>query len=535
MVHPPPTFMGLSKEQAVTKIRAWLAGPPGSGPVEQLALAVLVAAGWFFRSRGVLFGEPIEMWIDEADWAMRMFERPLAEHMIRPPGFVLFARLSASLFGGTEFAFRLLPWLAGMATPVVAVLLARRFLKVAAARVLFVAVLCLSLLPIDFSKEFKQYSIGILIQLVLPLLALRWVASKARRDLLLVCVATPLCLFFSQDVMFLYPGLFLALALETWKTKDYRQLGIVCASGATAALIVVGMYLAVWSRIPKGKAEEHWGRRYDVFYLEPGRPNATEQTRAAWLASKYAGMAAFPGNRRSFWREGWVSKAIYEPLSDVDYDVWLLLHGMGLVTLAYKRRWRETLLFWSPVLVVTVLNQLGRWPLGAFRVNLFLIPGMAAVMCTAFEWYKPAQAKLLSLLPALLLVVTPMVLFERYWHARKQGQDAAAVLFMLHALEDKRPGAAGRERLYMDSHACSPFQYYTRYHPEGKALWRRLEPKVTPVCGTRAPALVKKAAARPPKERVWLLLSRSARLPSSLKVRSRSKKYEHTLIEARVR
>ena len=106
---------------------------------------------------------------------------------------------------------------------------------------------------------------------------------------------------------------------------------------------------------------------------------------------------------------------------------------------------------------------------------------------------------------------------------------------MLHALEDKQPGADGRERLYMDSHACSPFQYYTRYHPEGKALWSRLDARVTPVCGMRAPAVVKKAATRPAKERVWLLLSKSTRLPSSLKVRSRSKKFEHTLIEARVR
>jgi hypothetical protein len=48
--------------------------------VEIVATAVLIAAGLFFRSRGMLFGERVEMWNDETSWAMRMFERPLSEH-----------------------------------------------------------------------------------------------------------------------------------------------------------------------------------------------------------------------------------------------------------------------------------------------------------------------------------------------------------------------------------------------------------------------------------------------------------------------
>jgi 4-amino-4-deoxy-L-arabinose transferase-like glycosyltransferase len=526
----------LTQEQVRNKLRTWLAGPPGSGPVEQLAMTALVASGLFFRARGVLFGERIEMWIDEAAWAMRMFERPLSEHMIRPPGFVIFSRLSARLLGGSEFAYRLLPWLAGMAAPIVAVLLARRFLKNPAARIVFVAVISLSLPAIDFSKEFKQYAIGILIQLLLPLLALRWVATKRRRDLIIVCAVAPLALMFSQDVMFLYPGLFLTLAIEAWRNKDFKQLGVAVGGGAAAAALVVGMYLLVWSRIPKGKAEEHWGRRYDVFYLEPGRVNATKKGHAAWLLSKYEGMAALPGSRRSYWREGVLSEAQVSDLSDVDYGLWLVLHAAGLATLFGKRRWRECLLFWSPVLVLSALNFAGRWPIGAFRTNMFLIPGMTAIMCTAVEWFRPSEAKLRSLVPALVIVVAPFVLFERHWHTRKQGEDASGVFAMLQVLEAKRGAVGeGRERLYMDQHACDPFKYYTRYHPEGIALWSRLEPKITPVCGNLRPTLAKMAARRPSHERVWLLFSKPQKLPSSLKVASRSSKLVHTLTEARVR
>jgi hypothetical protein len=504
--------------------------------VERFAMVCLVSAGWFFRARGMLFGERLEMWNDEASWAMRMFERPLSEHMIRPPGYVVFSRLSASLLGSTEFSFRLLPWLAGMASPLVALLLARRFLRNAAARVLFVGVICLSLNAVDFSKEFKQYSIGLLLQLLLPLLALRWMATKSRRDLIVVCAVAPLGLMFSQDVMFLYPGLFLALFVEAWRSGDRRRSWQIMGAGAATLALVVGMYVLVWSRIPKDKAESHWGKRYDVFYLEQGSKKAKHEQRGAWLANKYADMAAMPGARRDFWSsERLVDKQAREQVALVDWGVWLVLHAMGLLGLVWSRNWRGALLFWSPVLVCVTLNLLGRWPIGAFRTNLFLLAGMAAVASLAFEWYRPVQAKLASLLPVGLLVVAPLLVFERDWHAQKPGVYAAGTLALLKELSTKRGRARGKEPLYMDIHACQPFRYYTKYHPDGVRLWQGLERKLEPVCSKKQKRLVASAAKRPKKSRVWLLIAGRIKVPRTLKVSSRVSKLSHTLIEARVR
>ncbi len=109
-------------------------GSPQVPPVslELVATWLLVLAGLLLRARGVLFGERLEFWNDEASWAMHIFERPLAENVIRPPAFVILSQLSAKAFGYREFGFRLLPWVAGMLTPVVDVYLARSFLKNAA-------------------------------------------------------------------------------------------------------------------------------------------------------------------------------------------------------------------------------------------------------------------------------------------------------------------------------------------------------------------------------------------------------------------
>jgi hypothetical protein len=528
--------MRFAKEQVLARLRAWVSGPPGSAPVEQAAMIGLVAVGLFFRSRGMLFGDTLELWNDESSWAMRVFERPLSEHKIRPPAYVIFSRLSALMLDKTELGFRLLPWLAGMATPFVAVWLARRFLQNAAARVLFVAVLCLSLHAIDFSKEFKQYSIGLLIHLLLPLLALRWIQTRAARDLIVVCVAAPLALMFSQDVMFLYPGLFLVLALEAYRAKDRRQLLIACGAGAATVALVLSMFFLVWTRIKKDQAEQHWGGRYDVFYLAAGTQGATKESRLEWLAGKYADMAAMPGARRSYWDHDVLSKSQRAHVANVDYGLWVLLHAAGVLTLLWTRRFREALLFWSPVLVLMVVNALGRWPIGPFRTNLFLFAGMTATACVAFEWFRPVQAKLASLTPALLLVVAPLVVFERHWHSQKPGAYAVAVLSMLEELQRKRANdTGGKQRLYMDGHSCSPFNYYTKYHPKGRRVWQELEPKTIAICGDKRKPLLTAASKLPKNEQVWFLFVQKEALPKALKPLSRSRKQLSILTQARVR
>ncbi len=521
-------------------VLAFSARGPASAPrpsrVELIATACLVALGLFFRARGVLFGERLELWNDEASWAMRMFERPLWEHLIRPPAFVVLTRISAKLFGYREFGFRLLPWLAGMATPFVALWLSPRFLRNPSARIFFVGTICLSLNAIDFSKEFKQYALGLLLQLLLPLLALRWVESRQRRDLVATCCVAALGLLFSQDVMFFYPGLFLALLLEAWSKKDRKQMALIVGAGMATIALVASMYLLIWRRIPKEEAQQHWGTRYNVFYLEGKKAKGKPQgSKAAWFLGKYRDMAAMPGGRRDFWsEEGALSGDKLELAGDVDQWLWFGLHVAGLAALLHARRFTHLLLFWSPLLVCTLLNLAGRWPIGAFRTNLFLVAGMSAVAACAFEWFKPGYARLRSLLPTLVVLGVPILLFERTFHREKPGAYAAGVLNLLGELERERGAGDGQKApLYMDTQACQPFKYYTRYHPAGRRLWSRLESKIEPICGNNSATLIKAAAKLPRDQRAWLLLVNRAPIPRSLTVLSRTRKNKHQLIALR--
>jgi hypothetical protein len=546
---------------------------PSVGRVEAVAMAILVAAGLFLRARGVIVGPVIGVWLDEATWAMRLLERPLVDHLIRPPLFMALTRWSAHVFGNTELAFRLLPWLAGLATPFLAVLLARRAFHTAGARVFFVAVLSLASGPIDFSKEFKPYAIGVAVHVLLPLLAWRWLDRPSAGRLWPVALAAPLALLFCQDVLFLYPGLFLVLGIEALRIQragcaaktagSARTLLAVVAVCALTAGVVGTMNLVFWRRIPKEKAEVYWADKYDVFYRE--RPG-TASSRLAWTTEKVGAMVAMPGERRQFWSDDWVPAAGVRAARRFDRFLWLGLYGAGLAAIVVGRRWRAGLLFASPLFVCTALNALGHWPLGPSRMNQFAVVGAAAVAAIAFDAIlsllaaraerrrspidtdaPPAQGSArgpsgtpppdagaaggraaTAVAPALLLIGLPLVLFERTWNAEKQLAPTTEILRIMEELPARAVVASapdrdikgeekgeGRERLYLDRHACRPYEFYARYHPRGIEAARRLQEVFDVRCEPKARHIFERVADLPPDERVWVILTpgRRSRVP----------------------
>lgn len=506
--------------------------------LEAVAAGLLVAAGMLLRARGVLFGGVLEMWNDEASWAIHIFERPLSENVIRPPAFIILSKLSAMAFRYREFGFRFLPWLAGMATPLVAMYLAPRFLRNGAARLLFIASISLSFNAIDFSKEFKQYAVGLLLHLLLPLLAFNWMKSRATRDLIWVCASAVVGLLFSQDVMFLYPGLFLTLLIESLRGRDKRQLAIVLGGGAAAAALVLSSYFFLWSRIKKDDAEQHWGNRYNVFYLKSQQTRRGSQgpSHLAWFSDKYQAMAASPNVRRDHWSATVLDEPNLEKLREADSWLWLGLHVAGLAVLLRQRRAPELLLFWSPVLALSAANFLGRWPIGPFRTNLFLLAGMAAIASSSLEWFGQSRVRWHSLLPTCALFVAPMLLLESDYHSQKSRAYSAGVLHLLRRIERERgPLGAGKEPLYMDTQACMPFAYYTRYHPAGKRLWGQLEPRIEPICGRQSRKLMQTASRLSRGKRAWFILVNQATVPRSLRVLERTPRFNHVLLQVRKR
>jgi hypothetical protein len=443
------------------------------GQVELVATLLLVALGLFMRFGGVVFGESIGFWNDEANWAIRVVKQPLKDLLIRPIGFMLLTRWSVALLGQWEYAFRLLPWLAGLATPLIAVFLGRRFLHRPAARLLFIGILSLSPLAIDFSKEFKPYGVSLLLHLLLPLLVLRWHQTRRMRDLVLVGIAAPLAVFFSQDVIFLYPGLFLVVAIESFRSRSFRQLGAIAGFAVLSAGIVLGMYVLIWSRLPKDQSE-YWGNKYGVFY----RPKDPSDTALGWYAGKYASIAAVPGERRRLFDPAVVPEPMLPRLRKLDMYAWVALHIAGLAVMALQRRSREALLFLSPTFVCAVFNYLGYWPFGTFRTNLFLLAGMSAIASLALDWRGGTKRAWTILVPVALCMFAPMLVARNGWGFSKQVVPSSPMPeFIQRLLALPETQNSRREPIYLDHNPFSVLRYYSNHHARAGEWQKALKAK----------------------------------------------------------
>jgi hypothetical protein len=438
----------------------------GDTTPERLITVLIISCvllGLFFRARGFLFGSSA-FWLDESMWAVNIMTRPLTENWVRPIGFITISKLLAVVFSPSEMVLRALPWLAGVAATVGAPFLARLLYTAPGARLLFVAILTLNPCAIDFSKEFKPYSLGLTLHLALFGLVLRYVQARTPRALGAALATAVLGIFFTQDLVFAYPGVFLVLGWETFKHNRRHLIPVVgCALLIVVAL--VAQYFLIWRRISAGETDT-WASKYNVFWVAGG-----EESYFRWAIMRYLDMLALPGYRHTTWTIDWMTFEERERFRDADQVLWLLVHALGLAVLVAYRRLRAALLIVLPLLMVFLFNRLGFWPLGAFRTNVFTLAYSTAVAGMAAD-LPISRARLTSALPALLLVLLPLGLFERTWHEKKLAftyesrfPDVLKELIARHAADEDK------DVLIFDRRSCHSYRYYSQFDAVGSRLY----------------------------------------------------------------
>lgn len=494
-------FSRLNFIAALRRLRLWAAAHPARAAASAVS-ACLVALGLVLRARGYLF-EPSAFWLDECSWAMRIVDRPLVQSLIRPIGFLAVSKFLALHLSNTELVLRALPWAAGIAATLAAPFLARELFRTLGARVLFVAVVALSPCAIDFSKEFKPYSVSLALHLGLALLALRYATRERRADLAWALAVAAVGSLFAQSLVFALPGVFIVLGLTARK----RGRAELAATGGVALLIVAGLalqYLLMWQNLPRDHVA-FWGRKYDVFHLASAR-----QSYLPWSLERLEEMVAMPGIRRTLWSADWLATPVRHGLRHLDELAWAGLFASGLVVLAWQRRAREGLLLVLPLALLWLFNRAGFWPLGAFRTNVFTVVYSGAVAAAAFDARPSERSMLRTLAPVCVLVLLPLALFERSWHEHKHtftyDSTFPRALDWLAAKDPVTPGEP-RELVVFDRRSCDPFRYYTRYNPRvSRRVSAALERKYVLECSTADELLPRDLLAGGPAGRRFAVL-----------------------------
>jgi hypothetical protein len=450
-------------------MRAWLErllARMGSTFADRLISLVMIGcigAGLWFRARE-FFVDLSALWLDEAQWAMNLTERPLIKNMIRPPGFILVSKALAVTFGPTERVLRALPWIAGVVTTLASPAIARKLYQSPTSRLLFVAVIALNPCAIDFSNEFKPYSIGLLLHLGMIGLTLRYVETHAGRDLgIALGVGLVGCLF-AQDLIFAYPGVFMVLGYEAYKHRR-AHIPVILGCAAGIVVLILAQYFLLWKNLPKD-GSEYWGNKYNVFHT--GKSGSYLK----WSLECYRDMTGLPGIRRDFWQEETLTFQQRQQLRNVDRIVWLAMHLMGLMVIVWRRRVREAALVLLPICVLWVFNALGHWPMGAFRTNIFTLAYSTSIAGMAFDVPESTRRRWLAPIPTLIIVILPLLVFERVWHSRKQAFTYDSKMpKLIERLANIRQST--KAPLVVDRRSCPPFRFYTQFHPVTSQAYRQ--------------------------------------------------------------
>jgi hypothetical protein len=434
------------------------------------AMVVVLIAGMVWRSNR-FWWNPIALWQDEAFWATAMFERPLSGLMFRPLGYMAVTRLIAGVYTN-EQTIRILSYVSGLASLGLMVHVSSLLFQSRIARVLCLFVVAFHPVLIDMSREFKPYSLEFCLHLGIVWLFLLHRRTGRRRWFWALLTSSVLAFFFAYNIVFLWPVIFLLLALPHLRDRKFLRLVPIVSAALLALLAAVAAYVVVLRHLNMKDQEAGWGEKYDVFYLEQRhRGEAASKSKPAWMAAKYAELSAFPGVGRRYWK--WPASQPGASLSaaqDFDYYAWIALHFMGLGILIYRRRYQHLALFFLPLVLLPLANLLGFWPMGAFRVNTFLLAYLIPISIIAIDQLAAARrfgARSLGW-GAAGLVLLPNLTVGFNTHSHKYAETAHFEMWELvrSMLELKATAGAadGRMTAGLDGYSCPPVDFYRRYH-----------------------------------------------------------------------
>lgn len=434
------------------------------------AIVLTLLLGIYLRVIGWL-ADKTSFWMDEALWATRLMDQPLLSLGIRPVGFMGITRAVVRVMGAREVWFRLLPALGGIGSLLLMPYVASRLLTARWLR--FVLLLLFAIHPalIDYCNEFKPYSWEVLVHLVPVALYLRYEQTQRREWFFALLAYLPIGFLLAYNLALAFPGLLLLCLWIAWRNPQRKQWvlatlisGALCAGGGATIFA-----LSLNKVTKEERTENYWGKKYDVFYEK-----TEQQSRVDWTVQKVNDLGGFVNFRREYWVE---NKAITErklaELRAFDRLFWIGLTYLGLFVLWRQRR-HLLFVMLAPLLMMLLGNLAGKWPLGVFRTNLFVLVYLFPLPFLGLDFLAKSRGRALTLaaLTACLALIPAFRLgFDWQGHKRTFTRDFYMREVLTELYEHRKSQLAQDPtlppaRLYVELHTFYPVKFYLHYQPD---------------------------------------------------------------------
>ena len=363
--------------------------------------------------------------------------KPLVEDQVAPIGFLLAVQLAAVLFGVSEYAFRLVPLLAGLTSVILFYCLAKRILDPVPAMfsvVLFGACWHLA----NYSHFVKQYASDVALASAILLVAVTQQREALRRPAALIgwSVSGAIAVWCSHPAIFILAGVAAAWAIRELSCEGRRS----------------------WRMLAIGPAV--WGGSFLAQYWLVLRHNTANRN---LLEGHSPAFMPLPPVTLSEWL--WVPKALAGVFADIDGTPagrYLAVLSVGLALAGSVRLFRANrfnlTLFVVPIAAALAASGLRKYPF-AHRLVHFLYPALILLLCAGLDWVLlrwGKRTRVVALLPAIIL--GPVVAKGLYGLATQPATHDIKPL-LRHIAEEHRNG----DLVWVDTSAGGAFLYYRDY------------------------------------------------------------------------
>ncbi|MBW4467727.1 MAG: glycosyltransferase family 39 protein [Pegethrix bostrychoides GSE-TBD4-15B] len=396
---------------------------------------------------GILFGVLVRLvqylhrrslWEDEANLALNIVNRsylellqPLDYNQAAPPLFLWIEKAAVQVFGNSEYALRLFPFICGILALVGFYQLAKRYTTALAAPIAVILFACLKYI-LYYGNEVKQYSSDLMVSVTLCLLLipLRHQILN-RRQLLGLGLLGAAFIWLSHPAIFVMAGIEVGYFLVA--TRPQRR--DILVNRLPLYLIWLISFAALYALTIQGTLEnqtlaESWIERYPRSPLD-----------LVWLFDAFG-------------------RFFYNPLGFLGVADGIAILPFALGCIAYYRRDRLLLLaILAPIVTTLIAACLKQYPFRE-RLVIFLTPlailiiaqGIASLFTLSKQWRKPGF--FVGILLLFALVTPPFLRSGRLMIYPTEVEEMRPVL--AYVKSQQQPS----DRLYVYRSGLNQFIYY---------------------------------------------------------------------------
>lgn len=358
----------------------------------------IIAIGCYLRTEQFLFNR--SLWLDEAFIATSIakgsigsFFGPLEYGHFVPPGFSLVSRLFIVVFGNSDLTIRLFPYISSILSLFLFQKVARIYI---APKGQTVALLLFSLSEslIYYSSELKQYSVDVLVTLLLFLLAAYLQKDDFNRKKFLIGILTgAVSLWFSHPAIFTLTAIGIYLCLNCIIKRDYSRLKSISFVFCFWLLSFTLFYFLVLRKFENVCDKEWmlywWGDRYHAFM-----PLSSFFASVRWLFYCSLKTLVNPGGFQSHY-------TVFVALALLYY---------GSISMVIKRDLKLFVLL-GPFVLALIASGMKQYPIHG-RLILFFLPSIILIISkgVTFQWLGKGtkSSQFVTAILTILLLICPL-------------------------------------------------------------------------------------------------------------------------------